>query len=238
MVVGSAPVVVGPLVVGSVLVVVASVVVGAAVVVGAVVVGSAVVVGPVTGGWVVVAPKAENASVIVVVPAVAGAWALAGPRALVGLLTAPGTVAEVGVDEAGKVVGSRGPVAGGGADLGAGSAGTFGSARPGARRGGDGRGSRVAEATKATRTAVVSPKATSPSLQGHRDAGRCRGRDLAMCRGGGVCMAHCPGSSSSSRPPRPTPMSVAWSYPVTLLAAFALSGAFDNWDVINAPNPD
>jgi len=94
------------------------------------VVGSAVVVGPVTGGWVVVAPKAENASVIVVVPAVAGAWALAGPRALVGLLTAPGTVAEVGVDEAGKVVGSRGPVAGGGADLGAGSAGTFGSARP------------------------------------------------------------------------------------------------------------
>jgi hypothetical protein len=29
-------------------------------------------------------------------------------------------------------------------------------------------------------------------------------------------------------------MSVAWSYPVTPLAAFALSGAFDNWDVINA----
>jgi hypothetical protein len=30
--------------------------------------------------------------------------------------------------------------------------------------------------------------------------------------------------------------SVASSYPVTSLAAFGLSGAFDNWDAINAPN--
>jgi hypothetical protein len=28
----------------------------------------------------------------------------------------------------------------------------------------------------------------------------------------------------------------AWSYPVTPLAAFGLSDAFDNWDAINAPN--
>jgi hypothetical protein len=32
--------------------------------------------------------------------------------------------------------------------------------------------------------------------------------------------------------------SVAWSYPVTLLAAFGLSDAFDNWDAINAQNLD
>src|SRR5215218_8349334 len=34
----------------------------------------------------------------------------------------------------------------------------------------------------------------------------------------------------------PLPRSVAWSYPVTPLAAFALSGAFDKWDAINTPN--
>jgi hypothetical protein len=68
-----------------------------------------------------------------------------------------------------------------------------GSARAGAWRGSGGRGSRVAEATRAASTAVVSPKATSPSLQGHRDAGRSRGRDAGWrgrdadrCRGGGV----------------------------------------------------
>jgi hypothetical protein len=67
------PVVVGPVVVGPVLVVVASVVVvGAAVVVGAVVGGAVVVVGPVIGGWVLVTSKVGNASVLVVVPAVAG----------------------------------------------------------------------------------------------------------------------------------------------------------------------
>jgi hypothetical protein len=189
-VVGWAPVVVGPLVVGSVLVVVASVVVGT------VVVGATVVVGPVIGGWVVVAPMVENASVTVVVPAVVGTCVVAGPAALVALLTAGGTAAGVGVDRVGTVVGSWGPVWGVGANLGVGSAGTLGSARTGGRRGGGGWGaSRVAEATRAARTAVVSPKATSPSLQGHRDAGRYRGC-AGRCRGRGVGMGHRPGSTS------------------------------------------
>jgi hypothetical protein len=82
--VGSTPVVAGSVVGGSVLVVVASVVV----------VGAAVVVGPVTGGWVLVAPRVENALVLVVGPALTGA--AAGPPALVGLLRAPGPVAAGG----------------------------------------------------------------------------------------------------------------------------------------------
>ena len=100
-------VVVGPLV-GAMLVVVTSVVVEAAVVVGAVVVGPAVVDGAVTLGWVVVA-RTEGAVVVVVPPTVAGAWAVAGPVVMVGLLTArrPG----LGVVEGGGVVvGSRGAV--------------------------------------------------------------------------------------------------------------------------------
>jgi hypothetical protein len=191
-VVGSALVVVGPVVVGSVLVVVASVVV---VVVGAVVVGPAVVLGAVTGGWVLVAPKVENASEVVVGPAVAGAWAVAGPAVVVGRLPARGPVSELAVERVGAVVGARGPVVGVDVDLGAGSAGTVGSARAGARRGDDGWGSRVAEATRAARTPVVSPKATSISLQGHRGVVRCRGGGV-RCRGGGVDMVHCPGSTS------------------------------------------
>jgi hypothetical protein len=230
-VVGSA-LVVGPVVVGSVLVVVASVVVGAAVVVGMVVVGVAVVVGAVTGGWVVVAPKVENASVIavvaVVVAAVAGAWAVTGPGLVVGLLPVRGTVSGVGAGRVGAVVGSRGPVGGIGAGLGAGSAGTVGSARAGARRGGGGWGSRVAEATRAASTAVVSPKATSPSLQGHRDLGRCRGRE-GRCRGRGVGMVQHPGSTSVRGLHGPPHMSVAASYPVTPLAVFALGSGFDRW---------
>ena len=147
------------------------VVVGAAVVVGAVVVvdGAGVVVGPVIGGWVLVAPKVENASVLVVVPVVAGAWAGPGPAALAGLLTARGPVAEVGVERVGAVVGAWGAVVGDGAGLGAGWVGTVGRARAGGWCGGDGWGSRVAEATRAARTPVVSPKATSSSRQGHRD---------------------------------------------------------------------
>jgi hypothetical protein len=39
-----------------------------------------------------------------------------------------------------------------------------------------------------------------------------------------------------SRPTAHSLRSVAWSYPVTPLAAFALSGAFDKWDAINPPN--
>jgi hypothetical protein len=194
-VVGSTPVVVGPMVVvvaGSVLVVVTRVVV----------VGAAVVVGAVTGGWVLVAPKVENASVLVVVLAVVAAWPLTGPAALVGLLTARGPVAEVVVERVGALVDARGPVVGVNAGLGAGSVGTVGSARAGARLGGAGWGSRVAEATRAARTPVVSPKATSMSRQGHRDLVRCRG-GAGRCRGGGVDMA-CPGSTATSRPSRPT----------------------------------
>jgi hypothetical protein len=200
--VGSTPVVVGSLVVGgSLVVVVASVVVGgAAVVVGAVVGGAAVVVGSVTGGWVLVAPKVENASVLVVVLAMVGAWPLTGLAALVGLLAARGPVAEVVVERVGALVGARGAVVGVNAGLGAGS---VGRARAGAQLGGAGWGSRVAEATRAARTPVVSPKATSMSRQGHRDLVRCRGGD-GRCRGGGVDMA-CPGSTASSRrPSRPT----------------------------------
>src|SRR5215217_3780998 len=182
------PVVVGP-VVGAVVVVVPSVVVDAAVVVGAVVVGPAVVDGAVTVGWVVVAPRTEGAVVVVVPPTAAGAWAVAGPVVVVGLLTArrPG----LGVVEGGGVVvGSRGAVVVVDADVGAGLIAIIGSATPGARRGGSGWGGRVAEATRAARTAVVSPKTNSSSLQGRRG--------LARCRGGGVGMGHRPGSAGSS----------------------------------------
>jgi hypothetical protein len=160
-------VVVGSVVVGSVLVGVASVVVGAAVAVGAVVVvvvaavvvvGAVVGVGVVTGGWMVLAPTVESASVILVLPAVAGAWALAGPGVVVGLLTASGTVSGIGierVERVGALVGSRGPVVGVDSDLVAGSAWTAGRTRVGTRRGRDGWGDRVAEVTRAARTAVV-----------------------------------------------------------------------------------
>ena len=168
-----------------------------------VVVGAAVVVGPVTGGWVLVTPKVENPSLVVVVPAVAGAWALTDPTVVVGPLTAPGPVSGAVIERVGVVVGSWGTVVGVDAGLAAGSAGAIGSARAGARRGGGGWGSRVAEATTAARTPVVSPKATSSSRLGHRDLARCRGDDV-RCRGGGVDMGHGPGSTSSSRPTRPT----------------------------------
>jgi hypothetical protein len=175
----------------------------------------------------VVGPTVESASVIVVVPAVAGAWALAGPGVVVGLLTGSGTVSGVGSRGLGAVVGSRGSVVGVDADLVAGSAWTAGSTRAGARHGGGGWGDRVAEATRAARTAVVSPKATSPSHQGHRDIARGRGPGDISCRGRDVDMVHCPGWTSFQGLPGPLHMSVAWSYPVTPLAAFALSGAFD-----------
>ena len=128
------------LVVGSVLVVVTSVVVvGAAVVVGAVVVvvGAAVVVGPVTGGWALVAPTVENASLLVVEPALAGVWAEAGSGALVALPTTGSPLSRVGVEREGAVVGARGPVVDVDTDLAAGSAGTVDSARAGTWRSGD-----------------------------------------------------------------------------------------------------
>ena len=86
---------------------------------------------------------------------------------VVGLLTASGTVSGMGierVERVGAVVGSRGPVVGVDADLFAGSAWMSDSTRAGTRRSGDGWGHRVAEATRAARTPVVGPKATSPSL--------------------------------------------------------------------------
>jgi hypothetical protein len=168
-----------------------------------VVVGAVVVVGVVAGGWVV-APTVEIASVIVVVPAVAGAWALAGPGVVVGLLTAGGTVSGVEVERVGAVAGSRGSVVGVDTDHVAGSAWTAGSTRVGARRGGGGWGdSRVAEATRAARTAVVSPKATSLSLQGHGDIARCRGPGDISCRRRDVDMVHCPDSTSFQGLPGP-----------------------------------
>jgi hypothetical protein len=184
-VVGSVLVVVGPVVVGSALVVVSRVVVDStlevetAVVVGAVMVGSGAVLGVVTSGCVV--SLGGGASDVARRPAV-----------VIGRLAPEGVVS-------GLLVGGEGAVAGSwvvvvvvvkDVDVGAGSTVMVGRATPGARRGGSGWGSRVAEATRAARTAVVSPKATSRSLHGRRG--------LARCRGGGVGMCIGPGSTASS----------------------------------------
>ena len=175
-VVGSVLVVVGPVVVGWALVVVSRVVVDStlevetAVVVGAVMVGSGAVLGVVTGGCVV--SLGSGASAVVRRPAV-----------VIGRLAAEG----VG---SGLLAGGDGAVAGSwvvvvvkdvDVEVRAGSVVTVGSATPGARRGGSGWGSRVAEATRAARTAVVNPKATSSSLQGRRALAKCRGRGVGMC---------------------------------------------------------
>jgi hypothetical protein len=174
-VVGSVPVVVGPVVVGSALVVVSRVVVDStlevetAVVVGAVMVGSGAVLGVVTEGCVV--SLGSGASAVVRRPAV-----------VIGRLAAEGVVS-------GLLVGGEGAVAGSwvvvvvvkDVDVSAGSTVMVGSATPGARRGGSGWGSRVAEATRAARTAVLNPKATSSSLQGRRALARCRGGGVGIC---------------------------------------------------------
>jgi hypothetical protein len=187
-VVGSVLVVVGPVVVGSALVVVSRVVVDStlevetAVVVGAVMVGSGAVLGVVTGGCVV--SLGSGASDVV-----------RRPAGVIGRLAAEGVVS-------GLLVGGEGAVAGSwvvvvvvvvkdvDVEGRAGSVVTVGSATPGARRGGSGWGSRVAEATMAASTAVVSPKTNSSHRQGRRG--------LARCRGGGVGMVHHPGSAGSS----------------------------------------
>jgi hypothetical protein len=187
-VVVDATVLVGTVVVGGV-VVVDALVLGPAVVDGAVVVGPAVVDGAVSVGWVV-APAVEGATAVDVLPPMAGAWAVAGPVVVVGLLT-PGRPGYVLVDGGGAVVGSRGAVVVVDADVGAGCVDDVGSATPGARRGGSGWGSRVAEATTAASTAVVSPKTNNSSLQGRRG--------VARCRGGGVGMVHHPGLTCASR---------------------------------------
>jgi hypothetical protein len=75
-------------------------------------------------------------------------------------------------------------------EVGAGVVGAVGSAPPGLRRGALGWGSSVAEATRAARMAVASPKTKTSSLQGRRG--------VARCRGGGVGMVHRPGSAGSS----------------------------------------
>jgi hypothetical protein len=122
-----------------------------------------------TGPVVVVAgPVVVDATVVVV-----GVWLVVGARVVVGPVVGGLLVVVVVVD----------------AVVGAGVVGEVGSA-PGAWRGGWGWGSRVAEATRAARTAVVSPKTNSSSLQGRRG--------LARCRGGGVGMVHRPGSAGSS----------------------------------------
>jgi hypothetical protein len=192
-VVGARVVVVGPVVGGmlvvvvdTMLVVVTSVVVGAAVVGAAVVDGLAVVGGVVAVSWVVVAPEDGRAVWVVAPPLLAGAGAVAGRVVVAGPLIAPCSGPGM-VDGEVVVVGSRSPVVVVDADVGAGSGDEVGSATPGTRRSGWGWGSRVAEATRAARIAVVSPKTNSSSLQGRRG--------LARCRGGGVGIVRRPGSA-------------------------------------------
>jgi hypothetical protein len=188
-VVVDATVLVGTVVVGGV-VVVDALVLGPAVVGGAVVVGPAVVGGAVTVGWVV-APTVEGAVVGVVLPTAAGAWAVASRAVVVGSLVAPRPGSGV-VDGGGAVVGSRAAVVVVvDADVGADCVGNVGCATPGTRRGGSDWGSRVAEATMAASTAVVSPKTNSSHRQGRRG--------VARCRGGGVGMVHRPGLTCSFR---------------------------------------
>jgi hypothetical protein len=194
-VVDATVVVVGPVVGGmlvvvvdTMLVVVTNVVVGAAVV-GAAVVGLAVVGAAVAVSWVVVASEDERAVPVVAPPTLAGAGAVAGRAVVGGLLMAPCSGPGV-VEGGGAVVASPSPVVVVDAAVGAGLVGEGGSATPGGGRGGWGWGIRVAEATRAARIAVVSPKTNSSSLHGRRG--------LARCRGGGVGMVRRPGSAGSS----------------------------------------
>jgi hypothetical protein len=177
-------VVVGP-VVGGVLVVVDTMLV----VVTRVVVGAAVVGGAVAVSWVVVASEDEGAVPVVAPPTLAGARGVAGRAVVEDPVMAPCSGPGV-VEGAGAAVGSRSPGVVVDAAVGAGLVGEVGSATPGARRGGWGWGCRVAEATRAARIAVVSPKTNSSSRQGRRGPAR--------CRGGGVGMIGRPGSAGSS----------------------------------------
>jgi hypothetical protein len=154
---------------------------GATVVVGAVVVGSTVavvlggrvVVGAVTVGWLVVAPKVENASLVVVGATVPGAATVVGRAVVGGRLTARRRVWGVVVGAVGALVGAGGAVVVGEAAVGAGVAGRVGGTWLGACWGSVGWwGSRVAEATRAARSAVVSPKANSSARQGRRGLAR------------------------------------------------------------------
>jgi hypothetical protein len=178
--------------VGSALVVVSRVVVDStlevetAVVVGAVMVGSGAVLGVVTEGWIV-APRAEGVLVAVVSLGSGASAGVCRPAVVIGRLTAEGVLSGLLVGGEGAVVGSCVVmvvvvVKDVDVEVRAGSVVTVGSATPGARCGdGDCGGNKVAEATRAARTAVVSPKATSRSLQGRRGLARCRGGGVGMC---------------------------------------------------------
>ena len=214
---GPVVLVVGPVVVGSALVAVSSDVVGSTVVVvvGAIVLGSTAVVvmlgctavvGAVMVGRVVVAPTVERARLVPVVrPTVAGAMVEARRAVVGGLVTASSPVSGVAAGGA-AVVGSRGAVVVGDADAGAGVAGRVGSAPPGACCEGVGWwGISMAEATRAARTAAVSPKTKNSSRQGRRGLARCRGDAVAMVHRPGSarsCGAWCPWNARPYRPHR------------------------------------
>ena len=112
------------------------------------------------------------------------------------------------------VVGSRAPVVGADPDRDAGSAWAAGRARVGVRRSGEDWGMRAVEARRAARTAVVRPRATRSSRQGHGEVARCRGGDVGM-----VC---CPGSMSAQGPIRPLLGALPGRAPLRLLAACVL----------------
>jgi hypothetical protein len=187
-VVGLELVVVGPTVVGSAVVVVNSVVVGSVVVVETtVVVGGVVVLGSVVMLEGVMEDCVVTPGLACALEVVALRWNGASavvrrPAVVIGPLAGDGSVSGLLVDGEGGVAGSVLVVVKEvdvEVNMGAGSVVTVGRATPGARCG-DGAwgGNKVAEATTAARTAVVSPKTTSRSLQGRRG--------LAKCRGGGV----------------------------------------------------
>jgi hypothetical protein len=130
-----------------------------------------------------VAPGVEWVLMTVVLLRGGASGAACRPPVVIGRLAADGLVSGLAVDGEDAVVGSvvvlvvlvvR--------DVGAGSAVVVGRATPGARCGaGAWGGNRVAEATRAARTAKVSPKATSRSLQGRRGLAKCRGDGVGMC---------------------------------------------------------
>jgi hypothetical protein len=186
-VVGLELVVVNPLVVGSAVVVVNSVVVSSVVVVEATVVVDAVVLGAVVMLEEVMEEGVVAPGLECVLEAVAslksGASAVVPrPVVAIGRLAADGLVSGLLDDGEGGVVDSWMVVVPVKVDVGAGSVVTVGRATPGAGCG-DGAwgGNKVAEATRAVRTAVVSPKATSRSLQGRRGLAKCRGGGVGMC---------------------------------------------------------
>ena len=98
------------------------------------------------------------------------------PVVAIGRLAADGLVSGLLDDGEGTVFDSWMVVVLVKVDVGAGWVVTVGRAPPGAGCGnGAWGGNKVAEATRAARTAVVSPKATSRSLQGRRGLAKCRG---------------------------------------------------------------